>query len=187
MRLFVRAGFLAAILLGMALTAPAAKADPLTFSNVVALQNGGNTTVDLFSNSGTTLLGSQLSFLVTISGVLPLNATDTLRITYADAGGVLFTQDFDIPLFGNVMPPFTVIFTVPSPTLSVQGTLATLTVDLLHSSPDFLIPGGPNAGQRVDSFTYTFAVAEPVPEPSTLLLLGASLLGLRMRSRIMKK
>jgi hypothetical protein len=187
MRPVIKISLLAAALLTMALTAPDVKADPLSFSNVVALQNGGNTTVDLFSNPGTTLFGSQLSFLVTISGVLPLNATDTLRITYADAGSALFTQDFDIPLFGNVSPPFTLLFTVPSPTLSVQGTLATLTVDLLQSSPDFVIPGGLNAGQRVDSHTYTFTVAEPVPEPSTLLLLGASLLGLTARSRIRKR
>jgi hypothetical protein len=187
MRLFIRPGLIAALFLSLAFTATTANADPLSFSNVVALQNNGNTMVDLFSNPGTTLFGSSLSFLVDVSGVLPAGGTDTLRITYTDAGGAVFSQDFAIPLFGTVNPPFTIVFTVASPTPSIQGVLATLTVDLLSSSPDFIIPGGPDAGQGVDSYTYSFKVAEPVPEPATILLLGAGLVGWATRSRVRKK
>jgi hypothetical protein len=165
--------------------ASSAKADPLLFSNVLALQNSGNTSVDLFSNPGTTLLGPQISFLVDITGTLPPGVTNTLLVTYSETGSAPITQMFQIPVFGTVQPPFTLLFTITSPGATFSGTLATLTIDILGSSPDFIIPGGPNAGQRVDSFTYTFKVVEPVPEPATLLLFGTGLLsiGARLRRR----
>ena len=49
--------------------ASAVKADPLMFSNVTALQNQGFSKVDLFSNSGTTLFGPELSFTVDVTGI----------------------------------------------------------------------------------------------------------------------
>lgn len=176
--------FLVALLFCLAFGAGTAKADPITFSNVVALQNGGSSQVDLFSNPGTTIVGPQLNFLIHVSGVLSSGQVDALRITYTDAGGALFTQTFDIPLFGTVAPPFDLLFTVSSPTFSFQGVAATLTVDLLFSTEDFVIP---NSGQLVDSYTYSFNVAEPVPEPTSILLLGASLMGLATRWRMRKK
>jgi hypothetical protein len=159
------------------------QADPLTFSNVVALQNNGSTRVDLFSNPGTTLVGPQVSFLVDISGMLPAGGLDTLRITYTEAGRAQTVQSFQIPAFGTVQPPFTLIFSVASWGSSPQGVLGSLTVDLLQSSPDFVIPGGPNAGQRVDSYTYLFRVAQPVPEPATILTFGTALVALAGRAR----
>lgn len=154
---------------------PAAKADPLTFSNVVALQNNAATRVDLFSNPGTTVLGPQISFLVDITGTLPAGVTNTLLITYIEAGGTPITQTFLIPAFGTIQPPFTQLFTITSSSASFQGVMATLTIDIVGSSPDFVIPGGPNAGNSVDSYTYTFNVATPVPEPNSLVLLGVGL------------
>ncbi len=163
-------------------TARETKADPLIFSNVVALQNAGNTRVDLFSNPGTTLLGPKVNFLVDITGTLPPNVSDTLRITYTEAGSLPLVQSFQIPLFGTVNPPFTLLFAITSPGATLQGTNATLTLDLLGSAPDFVIPGGPNQGRRVDSYTYSFKVAG-VPEPATLLLLGTGLMGIAGRLR----
>jgi hypothetical protein len=163
------------------------KADPLTFSNVVALQNGGNSSVDLFSNPGTTVYGSPLSFSIHVSGTLSPGQVDSLLVTYADAGGALFSQTFDIPLFGSVSPPFDLIFTVQSPTFSYQGVAATLTVDLLNTPLDFVIPSGPNSGQTVNSYSYSFNVAQPVPEPASITLLGVSILGIATRRRVVRK
>src|SRR5690348_11438637 len=72
----------------------ATKADPLTFSNVRAQQNG--TTVDLFSNPGTTLGGPTITFFVDINGTLPPGATDTLLITLQETGKSPISQSFQI-------------------------------------------------------------------------------------------
>jgi hypothetical protein len=106
-----------------------------------------------------------------------------LLVTYSQAGQPSITQGFQIPFFGTIPPPVTLVFSITPLGTSFQGTPATLTLDLVNSFPDFTIPGGPGAGQRVNSFSYTFNVAEPVPEPATLSLLGAGITGLLARHR----
>jgi len=154
------------------------KAEPLTFSNVGALQNGGFNTVNLLSSPN--VVGPDVTFRVDISGNLHPGATDTLLVTYNDATGTTVTQTFDIPLIAS--PPFTLLFTVESPNASFTGTAATLTLNLLNSNLDFVIP---TTGQSVDSFTYNFTVSQPVPEPASmaLLLSGLSAFGVYRRMR----
>lgn len=174
--------FVIAVLAFLGVTERTAMADPLVFSNVTAFQNNDTTQVDLFSNSGITLLGTTLTFSVDISGTLAPGVTDILRITYQELGGSPIVQEFQIPLFGTVNPPLTLIFSVISPGSNPLGTPATLTLDLLNSAPDFFIPGGNS--QAVNSFTYSFNV-QPVPEPGTILALasGFAALGYRLRRR----
>ena len=154
------------------------KADPLIFSNVVALQ--GDVRVDLFSNPGTTLFGPQISFLVDITGTIPAGGPYALRVTFAEGGQPPVIQTFSIPAFGVIPPPFTQLFTL---TTLNPNTSAVLTIDILGISPDFIIPGGFSVGQQVDSFTYTFNVVEPVPEPTTIILFGTGLIGFATRLR----
>ena len=174
---------LAAVVL-MGATEQTAIADPLVFSNLTVFQNNDTTQVNLFSNPGTTVLGTNLTFSVDISGTLAPGAVDILRITYQELGGLPIVQDFQIPLFGTVNPPLTLIFSFVSPGSNPLGTPATLTLDLLNSNPDFVIPGGPSQGQTVNSFSYSFTV-QPVPEPATILALasGFAALGFRLRRR----
>ena len=171
------------VLLFLGLTEHTAKADPLFFSNVTAFQNDDTVQVDLFSNPGITLLGTNLTFSVDITGVLATGAGDTLRINYTELGSLPIVQEFQIPLFGSVQPPFSLIFSVFSPGSNPQGVPATLTLDLLNSAPDFVIPGGSNQGQAVNSQTFTFNVAQPVPEPATLSVLFGGLLALGFKLR----
>lgn len=172
------------VLLFLGLTEGTAKADPLFFSNVSAFQNNDTIQVDLFSNPGITLLGTNLTFSVDITGVLAMGVVDTLRITYTELGSLPVVHEFQIPLFGSVQPPFSLVFSVFSPGANPQGVSATLTVDLLNSGPDFVIPGGSNQGQTVNSQTYSFNV-QPVPEPATLSMLfgGLLVLGIKVRRR----
>jgi hypothetical protein len=164
------------VILGFA-AAPAAKADPLFFSNAVALQNNGSR-VDLYSNPGVTIYGPRMSFLVDITGTLPSGMTNILQVTYAEAGSASIVQSFLIPAFGIVPPPFSQLFTISSPGANFQGVPATLTLDIIGSVGDFVIPIGPNAGSRFDSFTYTFNVAQPAPEPATMILIATGFVGI---------
>ncbi|HEV7397394.1 MAG TPA: PEP-CTERM sorting domain-containing protein [Pyrinomonadaceae bacterium] len=171
--------FLLAVSFVMSAGAAAAKADSITFSNVVALQSNASTRVDLLSNPGVTIVGPQISFLVDIQGSLPQGVSSLLQITYSEAGSAPIVQTFTIPAFGNVPPPYSQLFTINSPGASPLGTPATLTITII-SPPGFGVGAGPG---QFTTHTYTFNVTQPVPEPSTMLLLGTGALGLLTQVR----
>ena len=147
--------------------APSANADPVSFGNVLALQNGGLTTINLASNPGVTLFGPQISFLVDITGDLAPGSSTVLQITYLEGVGPAQVLTFPIPLFDGVPPPYSQLFTITVVSPTFAGTPATLTIT---------IPGG-----RTE--TFTFLVAEPVPEPASIILFGLGGLGLWSRLR----
>ena len=173
---------LLAVILGAAATV--GHADPLTFSNVNVLQNSGNTSINLASNSGVTVTGSQLTFTIDVTGSLPPGGTDTLSVTFQDSLGGFVIQQIGIPVFGSVNPPFTLFVTINVPTLSFNAIPATLTVDLLNSNPDFVVPA---TQLPANSATFSFNVVQPVPEPATLTLLGGGISAFVFRYRKSRK
>jgi len=180
-----KALFVLAVLVLLSLMERSAMADPLVFSNVTAFQNNDTVQVNLQSQPGMTLIGTTLTFSVDITGTLAPGTTEILRITYQEFGSAPIVQEFQIPLFGSVSPPFTLIFSFVSPGANSLGVPATLTIDLLNSAPDFLVPLGDEQGQLVNSYTYNFNVVDPVPEPASMLALatGLAALGYRLRRR----
>jgi len=154
-------------------------ADPLLFFGTHHTIDSSPTRLDLFTNPGATLTPSTYEWTifppVMIFGTFVdfaggESVTDTIRWTYQEEGTSprVFSQTFT-----TGPDPISLGFVVAFQEIHRTGELvpATLTVDLLHSSPDFLIPGGTSQGQLVDSFTYSFNTQTSVPEPSTLVLL----------------
>lgn len=175
-------------------------ADPLVFTDVHATRlnvTGNFDRIDLFTHQGVVLVptyydrgdDNEVIFGVFTFGVLPAGTNNILRFTL-DRGGSLEVWELelrsDMKPYGccndfGFLPNFAfdnLPYRMPDGSAPPGAVLFTLTVDIVGSSPDFLIPSGPNAGQSVDSYTYSFYVVKPIPEPATIVLLGSGLCGI---------
>ena len=186
-----RAAFGAFIALCLTGSAANLRADPLTFNGTYFLIDSLPTRLDLFTNPGVVItprtyggtLPTSFVFSTFVDFAGGESVSDIVRFTYQEAGRAPlvtshpFTTGTEPVQFG-----FPTLFEPISHTGRPVAT--TLTVDLVNSSPDFMIPGGPNQGRLVNSYTYSFFTLTPTPEPSTLLLLGTgAAFALRRRLR----
>jgi hypothetical protein len=169
-----------------AFAAPAL-ADPLRFGNVSIAESTG--LVGLFENPGRVFTLDEnrfnlLTFFIDIVGTLEPSQTDILRLTFRAPDGETLVQESGVPAAGTIPPPFTLVTGPPPFPTSYTPLPFELTVDLLSTAPDFIIPSGPMAGVAVDSYTYSFSTVSPVPEPGTWLLLASGLTMLLRRRRV---
>ncbi len=174
--------FKSLLLLSFLLIVPAAKADPITFDfgSVVALQNGGFTSVNL--NTPNLLLAPTS---IDLSGLRSLNIGFDITVdpgqtwtgfvryhwllngvastTFNNNCSAGCTSEF-IHGAGSFLEYTTPIF---------SPTAVTLTISVIN-----------DVGQVLGSRTFEFSISEPVPEPTTLLLLGS---GLAVLSRFRRR
>jgi hypothetical protein len=172
------------------------RAEPLLFHGTFFLIDSSPKRLDLFSNPGVilrprtyggTIYPPALIFGTSVDHTGGQSFTDTIRWTYREKGAA---PQVSSQTFTTGSDPIQLGFVTSFADLRQTGMPipATLTVDLLNSAPDFLIPGGPNQGQVVDSFTYSFSTETPVPDPSTLaLLLSGGIAAIAARRRRLRR
>lgn len=166
--------FRSLLLLPFLIIVPAATADPVTFDfgSVVALQNAGLTSVNL--NTPNLLLAP--TSIDTTSGVRSLNVSFNLVVESGQTWAGVVRYDW-------------VLNGVASTTFN-NNCIGGCTSEFIHGAGSFLDYTTPfftpvpasltisvinNAGEVLGSHSYSFSIAEPVPEPTTLLLFGSGL------------
>lgn len=152
-------------------TISTAKADPVSFSNVVALPNGAPA-VSLTSNPNIQITSPHLSFLVDIHGAGAQAEGIQMQLSFHEQGQLTLTQNFAVPPVDGLSDYSEIFgFSVQNPTFG--GTPVTLTVSLMNTL----------SGAIMQSQTYNFSVSQPVPEPATVSLLALGVVGLLSRKK----
>lgn len=165
--------FKSLLLLSFLLIVPAVKADPITFDfgTVVALQNAGFTNVNL--NAPNLLLAPTT---IDLTGLRTLNVGFDITVDPGQTWTGVVRYDW-------------VLNGVASTTFNTNCS-AGCTSEVIHGAGSFLEYTTPfsnpvpvtltmsvinDAGEVLGSRTFEFSISEPVPEPTTLLLLGSGL------------
>ena len=161
------------VVLSFLVVVPLVKADPVTFDfgSVVALQNGGNSSVNL--NTPNLLLAPTS---IDLSGVRTLNVSFDLVV---DAGQTWtgFVR-YDWVLNGVTSTTFNNNCALGCTSQFIHGAGSYLD----YTTPFFVpTPGSVtisvinSANQVLGSQSFSFSIVEPVPEPIALLLFGNGL------------
>jgi hypothetical protein len=144
-----------------------AKADPVSFSNVVGLPN-----INLASNPNILTATPQLNFSLDIHGAGAQADAIQLQLSFHESGQSALTQNFAVPLFDG-LSDYTQLFNFQAQNPTFGGTPVTLTVSLVNTL----------SGAILQSQTYNFTVSQPVPEPATISLLALGVVGLLSRKK----
>jgi hypothetical protein len=143
-----------------------AKADPVSFSNVVHLPSGGGS-VGLTSNPNILTVTPNLSFSLDINGAGAQADGIQLQLSFQEQGQSVLTQNFAVPIFDG-LPDYTQIFSFQMQNPTFAGTPVTMTVSLVNTL----------SGAILQSQTYNFSVSKPIPEPASLVFGAIGLAGL---------
>jgi hypothetical protein len=175
--------FKSLLLLSFLLIVPAVKADPITFDfgSVTALQDAGFTSVNL--NAPNLLLAP--TSIDPTTGVRSLNVDFNITVDPGQTWtGVV---RYDWVLNGVASTTFNTNCSAgcTSEVIHGAGSFLDYTTPFFSPTPVTLTMSVINdAGQVLGSRTFEFNISEPVPEPTTLLLLGS---GLAVLSRFRRR
>ena len=174
--------FKSLLLLSFLLIVPAVKADPITFDfgSVVALQNGGNTSVNL--NTPNLLLAPTS---IDPTGVRSLNIGFNLTVDPGQTWTGVVRYDWVLNGVASTTFNNKCISGCTSDVIHGVGSFLDYTTPFFDPVPVTLTMSVINdQGVVLGTRTFEFSISEPVPEPTTLLLLGSGLAVLsRFRSR----
>lgn len=160
----------ASIILSLAAISTA-KADPLSFSNVVNLPDGGGS-VALTSSPNIPTVTPNLNFSLDIHGAGAQADAIQLQVSFQEQGQSVLTQNFAVPIFDG-LSDYTQLFNFQVQNPSFGGTPVTLTVSLVNTL----------SGAILQSQRYNFTVSQSIPEPATLSLLALGVVGVLSRKK----